>query len=228
MWVVLLILKIILYLLAALLLVLVTLLIVPFSYKGEAAVDGGITFSYKVGWFWNFFNIRGIKREEIQTTGIFLGSKHLFTVKTKVKNETEIDNEEDQDDKEDSKKAAKKENDFKSMFDIKLIKEAFHYVVKIVKQISPKYLHVHGTYGFDDPSITGMTAGFIYTVQGAWPQSKIQLQPSFTEEILELELKAAGSVLVGKLAWDTARFVLKKDIRTKIFKRNKKVKLKSK
>ncbi|HYE12525.1 MAG TPA: hypothetical protein VEF53_20355, partial [Patescibacteria group bacterium] len=75
---------------------------------------------------------------------------------------------------------------------------------------------------------TGMTAGFIYTLQNIWPQSKIQLQPSFTEEILELDLKATGNIYAGKLVWDTARFLLKKDIRTKIFKRNKKVKLKTK
>lgn len=227
MWVVLIILKIILYLLAALLLILFTLLIVPFSYKGEAAVYEGISFNYKVGWFWNLINIRGTKKEEIQTTEVFLGSKRIFKVKTKEKPEPDCDEDEDEDD-EVSKKAAKKENNFKSMFDLSLIKEALNYLIKIIKQISPKYLHLHGTYGFDDPAITGMTAGFIYTLQGAWPQSKIQLQPSFTEEILELELKAAGSVRVGKLAWDTARFVLKKDIRSKIFKRNKKVKPKSK
>jgi hypothetical protein len=225
MWVVLLILKIILYLLAALLFILLTLLIVPFSYKGEAAVDDGVTFSYKVGWFWNLLNVRGSKSEESQKSEVYLGSRRLFTVKTKA--EVEKASEEDDETKE-AKKAAKKENNLKSMFDINLIKEGLNYLKKIVKQISPKYLHLYGTYGFDDPSITGMTAGFIYTLQNIWPQSKIQLQPSFTEEILELDLKATGNIYAGKLVWDTARFLLKKDIRTKIFKRNKKVKLKTK
>jgi hypothetical protein len=224
MWVVLLILKIILYLLIALLLFLVTLLVVPFQYKGEAEVDGGITFSYKVGWFWNLFNIRGTRSEESNTTEVFLGSKRVFTVKTRDKKEVE----ETEEITENVKKAAKKENNLKSMLETSFIKEVFKYLKKIVKQIVPNYLHIHGTYGFDDPSITGMTAGFIYTLQGIWPGSRIQLQPCFTEEILELELKTSGSIRVGKLAWDTARFALKKDIRTKIFKRNKKVKLKSK
>ncbi|MDF2892013.1 MAG: hypothetical protein K0R80_2380 [Clostridia bacterium] len=225
MWVVLLIFKIILYLLAALLFILLTVLIVPFSYKGEAAVYDGVTFNYKVGWFWNLFNIRGTRGEESQKSEVYLGSKRLFTVKTKE--EVEKVPEEDDETKE-TKKAVKKENNLKSMFDTKLIKEALNYLKKIVKQIRPKYLHLYGTYGFDDPSITGMTAGFIYTLQSIWPQSRIHLQPSFTEEILELEFKAIGNIYAGKLVWDTARFLLKKDIRTKIFKRNKKVKLKTK
>lgn len=225
MWIVLLILKIILYLIAALLLILITLLIVPFSYRGEASVYGEISFSYKVGWFWNLFNIRGTRVEENQKTEVYLSNKRLFTVKSKVK--SDVEPEEDEKNKEE-KESAKKVNNLRSMFDIKFIKEGFKYLKKILKQISPKYLHLHGTYGFEDPSVTGMTAGFIYTLQGILPQSKIQLQPCFTEEILELEFKAMGSISAGKIVWDTARFVLKKDIRTKIFKRNKKVKLKSK
>lgn len=225
MWVVLLILKIILYLLAALMLLLITLLVVPFSYKGEAAICGEVSYSYSVGWFWNLFKIRGTKGEESLKTEVFLSNKRLFTVKTKVESKDEP--EKDEIEKE-VKESAKGVNDLKSMFDTKLIKEGFGYLKKIIKQIRPKYLHLCGTYGFEDPSVTGMTAGFIYTLQGAWPQSQIRLQPCFTEEILELEFKATGSISVGNILWDTARFVLKKDIRTKIFKRNKKVKLKSK
>jgi len=225
MWVILLILKVILYLFAALLLILITLLIVPFSYRGEASVYGEVSFSYRVGWFWNLFNIRGIRGVESQKTEVYLSNKRLFTVKSKVKSDDEPEKEAEN---KEEKESAKKENNLRSMFDTKLIKEGFNYLKKIIKQISPKYLHLHGTYGFEDPSVTGMTAGFIYTLQGILPQSKIQLQPCFTEEILELEFKAAGSISAGRLVWDTARFVLKKDIRTKIFKRNKKVKLKSK
>lgn len=225
MWVILLILKVILYLFAALLLILITLLIVPFSYRGEASVYGEISYSYRVGWFWNLFNIRGTRVEESLKTEVYLSNKRLFTVKSKVESDEEP--KKDKENKEE-KESAKKENNFRSMFDTKVIKEGFKYLKKILKQISPKYLHLHGTYGFEDPSVTGMTAGFIYTLQGILPQSKIQLQPCFTEEILELEFKAMGSISAGKLVWDTARFALKKDIRTKIFKRNKKVKLKSK
>jgi hypothetical protein len=225
MWVVFLILKVILYLIAALLLILITLLVVPFSYKGEGSVSGEISYSYSVGWFWNLFNIRGTSGEENLKTEIYLSNKRLFTVKSKLDTEKELD--EDDENKEE-KESSRSVNNLRSMFDTKVIKEGFNYLKKIVKQISPKYLHLHGTYGFEDPSVTGMTAGFMYTLQDLWPQSKIRLQPCFTEEILELEIKAAGSITAGKLVWDTARFILKKDIRKIIFKRNKKVKLKSK
>lgn len=225
MWVVLVILKIILFLLAALLLLLITSLLVPVTYKGEAEVSDGISFRYKAGWLWNIINIRGIGSGEGQTTEVFLVNKRLFAVKAKGKENSEPEKKSK---KKAVKEAAKKENNLKSMFDTRMIKEGLSFLKRVIKQLSPKYLHLQGTYGFDDPSVTGMIAGFIYTLQGILPQSRILLQPSFTEEILELEFKAAGVLFPAKLAWETARFLLKKDIRTKIFKRNKKVKLKLK
>lgn len=226
MWVFLLILKIILYLLAALLGILITLLIVPFSYQGEAEVYEGVSFSYKLGWFWNLFNVRGTKGMEVETTAVYLGNVRLFAVKTREKKEPKP--EEEKEEEEEAVEEAKKENSLKSMIDTKLIKEGFAYLKKLVMQIKPKQMHLQGVYGFDDPSLTGMTAGFLYTLQGVWPQSKIQMQPNFMEEVLELELKAAGNLQAGRVLWDTARFLLKKDVRTKIFKKKKKVETKSK
>lgn len=222
MWALLLLLKIILILFAALLLLLITLLVVPFQYKGEAAVYGGLVMNYQIGWFWNLFNIRGSRQEDVQTTAVYLSNKRLFTVKARSEKPKVDKNAEQPDEK--TIEEAKEENGLKSLFDTKLIKEGLNYLKKIIRHISPKYLHLYGTYGFDDPSLTGMTAGFIYTLQGTWPQSRIQLQPCFTDEILELDFKAAGQVSAGKLAWDTARFLFKKDIRAKIFKNRKKVK----
>jgi|GEM_PF-723245 len=224
MWVIWIIIKILLYLLAILMFLLLTLLVVPFSYKGDAAVDGSVSFSYRVGWFWNLFSIRGTRDEEGQANEVFLGNRRIMAINTKDKPEKP----EIEEDAKETEKAAKKENSLKSMFDTKLIKEGLNYLKRILKQLSPDYIQVHGVYGFEDPALTGMTAGFVAVVQGAWPQSKIQLQPTFAEERLELELKAAGQIYAGMLVYDTARFILKKDIRTKIFKRNKKVKLKSK
>lgn len=46
MWVLLIILKIVLYLFLAILLLFITLLVVPFTYQGEAAVMEGISYSF--------------------------------------------------------------------------------------------------------------------------------------------------------------------------------------
>lgn len=228
MWVVLLILKIILYLLAALLLFVMTLLVIPFSYKGEAEVNDGVSFSYRIGWFWNFINVRGSTQEDQQTASVFLGNKRVFTMKTRGEHKDEEeaeDSKKDEDKKEE--KEEKEKNSLKSMFDTNLIKEGFQYLKKIVKHLSPKYLHLYGTYGFEDPSLTGMTAGFIYSLQGIWQNSRIHLEPCFTDVVLDIDFKAEGRIYAGKLVYDTARFLLKKEIRTKIFRRNKKVKPKS-
>lgn len=224
MWVVLLILKIILYLLLALLLMLINLLVVPFTYKGEAEISGGVSFSYRVGWFWNLFSIRGKRQEELQTTEVYLVNKRLLTVKDRRKEEKEEKAEPDEKEEKAKVKEAKEGNSLRSMFDTKLIREGLEYLKKVLRQLRPKYMHLYGTYGFEDPSITGMTAGFVATMQALWPTSRIHLQPSFTEEILELEFKASGEIVAGQLAFDTARFLLKKDVRKKLFKNRKKLK----
>jgi len=224
MWVLLIILKIVLYLFLAILLLFITLLVVPFTYQGEAAVMEGISYSYRIGWFWNLFNIRGRKSDELQTTAVYIKNKKLFNVdKTKKEEKKTKEDEEKTEEKE-----YKTESNLKSMFDIKLIKEALEYLKKVIKQVKPKHLHLRGVYGFDDPSLTGMTAGFIYTLQGIVPKSKIQLQPCFTDEIFELEAEVEGKIFTGKIAYDSIRFFLKPDIRKKIFKKSKKVKPKTK
>lgn len=223
MWVLFIILKILLNLFLALIALLITLLIVPFTYSGEAAVIEGLSYSYRIGWFWDLLNIRGSSDGELQKTAVYLGNKRLFTVDTKKKEKDKPEEEEDEEKKKDIKKA-KSENNLRSMFEVKFIKETFEFLKKILRQLKPKNLHLKGVYGFEDPSLTGMTAGFIYNLQALVPQSRIQLEPCFIDEVFELEAEVDGKIAVGKLAYDTARFLLKPDIRKKIFKKSKKVK----
>ncbi|MGB7606625.1 MAG: DUF2953 domain-containing protein [Lutisporaceae bacterium] len=229
MWILFIILKIILYLFLAILLLFITLLVVPFNYQGEVAVMEGISYSYRFGWFWNLFSIRGSRSGEIYTTDIYIRNKRIYKVNIteKEENPKKAANVEIRKKKRE-KKEHKTENNLESMFDIKFIKEALEYLKKVIKQVKPKHLHLKGVYGFEDPSLTGMIAGFIYTLQGIVPQSKLQLQPCFTDEVFELEAEMAGEVLLGKIAYDTVRFFLKPDIRKKIFKKSKKVKPKTK
>lgn len=221
MWVLLIVLKIILYIFLALLLLFLSLLVIPFTYKGEAAVIDGISYSYRIGWFWNLFNVKGTREGEIDKTEVYLVNKRLFTVSTKKKDDAEAEDDEKEDD---AKEAAESDNSWKSMFEVKFIKEAFEFIKKIIRQIKPKHLHIKGVYGFEDPSLTGMTAGFIYTLRAIVPQGRIQLEPCFAGEVLELEAGADGKVVAGKILYDTARFLLKRDIRKKLFKKSKKVK----
>lgn len=231
MWILFIILKIILYLFLAILLLLITFLVVPFNYQGGAAVMEGISYSYSVGWFWNLFSIRGSRSGEVYTTDIYIRNKRIY--KVNIAEEEEMPKKEANEEiKKKKRKREKKEhktkNNLENMFDMKFIKEALEYLKKVIKQVKPKHLQLKGVYGFEDPSLTGMTSGFIYTLQGIVPQSKLQLQPCFTDEVFELEAEVAGEILIGKIVYDTARFFLKPDIRKKIFKKSKKVKPKTK
>jgi hypothetical protein len=89
-------------------------------------------------------------------------------------------------------------------------------VLNIVK---PKYLHLYGTYGFDDPSLTGMACGVTGMINNIIPHARLHLNPDFTQEILDLDLRAEGSMVVGNLAYQTIRTVLKKPIRKILFRK---------
>lgn len=224
MWVLLLILKIILYLFLVILLLLITFLVVPFSYQAEAAVMEGVSYSYRIGWFWNLFCIRGSRSGEKQTIDVYLVGKKLFK-SNKAKREKEKPEEEKKENKE-----RDTGNNLKSMFDMEFIKETLKYIKKIIGQVKPKHLKLMGVYGFEDPSLTGMTAGFIYTLQEILPQSKIKLQPCFVDEVFEIEAELDGRVFMGMIIYDTVSFFLKPDIKEKFFKKksSKKVKPKAK
>jgi hypothetical protein len=82
-------------------------------------------------------------------------------------------------------------------------------------------MHLYGTYGFEDPSLTGIICGVTGIIKSIIPHARIHLTPDFTREVIDLDLRAEGSMVIGNLAYQTIRTVLKKPVRKVLFKKKK-------
>jgi len=209
-------LKIILYILLFILGLAVLLLVLPFSYSGEVLIFDGYKLRINLGWAWNFIKVKAdIENDEVAVT-LHLLNKRLYKLKTQG-----IPQEEEPEKTEQEEKVKKLNRNLtlKDLTNKEFLQEIFDYIKRVLNMAKPKYLHIYGAYGFDDPAVTGLVCGFIGIVKALLPEAKLQLEPVFNEEILELDIRIQGSMTAGALAYQTLRTVSKKPVRNIIFKK---------
>jgi hypothetical protein len=93
-----------------------------------------------------------------------------------------------------------------------LIKEVFNV-------IKPTTFIVRGSYGFEDPAITGITSATICMMQQNIPSCKIFLTPIFEDEIIDIEIEIAGNIKAFIVVYFVIKFIFKKEVRNIIFKK---------
>ncbi|MGE5631832.1 MAG: DUF2953 domain-containing protein [Caulobacteraceae bacterium] len=215
------ILKILADLLLTVLGLIVLLLVIPFNYSGQVLVSEGYKVRCSFGWAWKALNIIADVEDEDVDVSLHVFNKRVYKLKS---GRTAAKEDQGKTEEEKQKKKEKKE---KRGFDIRdftkkeLIEEIFEYIKRIIRIAKPKYMHLYGTYGFDDPSLTGMISGIVGIIRGLVPDAKLHLTPVFDEEIFDLDFRAEGSVAVGSIAYQTVRTALKKPIRKILFKKKK-------
>lgn len=99
---------------------------------------------------------------------------------------------------------------------LSLIKEVF-------KVIKPKEFIAKGTYGFEDPSITGIFSFVLVFITEAMPRAQIDLNPVFEEEIMNVEVSTYGRVSLITLIFLMIKYVFKKEVRKVLFHKSKKI-----
>ena len=88
--------------------------------------------------------------------------------------------------------------------------------------VKPKHVNVSGTYGFDDPSITGIVCGIISIINAAVPNGVINVEPEFEDEVYDIEIKVKGRIIGCIILFKTLRFVMNKEVRKNIFSKKEK------
>jgi hypothetical protein len=53
------------------------------------------------------------------------------------------------------------------------------------------------------------------------PNARLHLTPDFTREVMDLDMRVEGNMVVGSLAYQTIRTVLKKPVRKILFRKKK-------
>ena len=220
MLILLIILKILLYLLLFLLGLALLLLLIPINYAGQVISADGFRAQLAVGWAWKLLGISAeMEGEEVDITLQVL-NKRVYRLKGSKTIEKEKKIRKEQGEKKKIKKPGK-ELGIRDIVDRALIDVILDYFKGVLSIVKPKYLHLYGTYGFEDPSITGIVCGGTGIIKSLIPHARLNLTPDFTREVLDLDVRAEGSMVVGSLAYRTIKTVLKKPVRKILFRKKK-------
>lgn len=213
-------LKVLLYLLLFIIGLALLLLLIPFNYKGKVLAADGFRAQLSFGWAGRLLGIKAELEGEAYDVSLTVLDRKIYKFKTGSTGEQEEQAEPSLEEKAEGRKE-KKGPSLKELANRTLINEIIDYFKRLLGIIKPRYLHLCGTYGFEDPSLTGIVSGTAGIIKGIIPYARLELTPDFTREIIDLELRAEGSVSAGNIAYQTLRTVLKKPVREILFRKKK-------
>ncbi|MGI6584572.1 MAG: DUF2953 domain-containing protein [Gracilibacteraceae bacterium] len=212
--------KVFLYVLLFLLGLAALLLIIPINYRGQVLTAGGLRTQLNLSWAGRLFGINAeIEGQDLDITLQVLG-KNTYNVKSKGTG-TKKEKPEQKPEKAEKEKKEQRRPSLRELTDKAVINEILGYFKRVLNIAKPKYVHLYGTYGFDDPSLTGMVSGAAAIIKAIIPNARVGLYPDFTREVLDLDFRAEGSMTVGSLAYQTIKTALKKPVRKILFRRKK-------
>ena len=97
----------------------------------------------------------------------------------------------------------------------KIMSEAIRLTKKVTRAIRPSTLELNASYGTKDPSTTGIVSAAIFALSPLLEDTanlNISLSPNFTQEVLEGNIRAKGSIQVFSLFLPFVRFLTKKEV----------------
>jgi len=197
------ILKIILFIILGFILL---ILFAPFKYSALLLIKEKINLDFYLDWVILKVDF-SIKKEKPNIKVYILGKciKTIIATPKKVKRKNKSEKE-------------KFEMPSKEFF-----AEMFSLIKEVLKVIKPKEFIARGTYGFEDPSITGILNFILIFIAQVMPWAQIDLAPVYEEEIMQAEIKTYGRVSLIILIYLILKYVLKKEVRKVIFHKHKKV-----
>jgi len=210
--------KILLYLLFFIIGLILLLLLIPFGYSGQVLTADGFKAKLVMSWAWKLLGINvEIEGGDVKTSFCILNKK-IYKLKSTGagKKKEQIKK---QPDKKGKEKKGGKGFSIKDITDRAVLNEFMEYLIKVLNIAKPKYFYLNGTYGFDDPSLTGIVYGVLETINSIIPGARLSLAPDFTREEIDIDLRAGGSVIMGSLIYQTVRTVLKKPVRKILFRK---------
>ena len=227
MFVLLLIIKILIYLLVFIIGLLLLIVIIPFEYELDGKIDEKISGNASLIFFGKFFKV--IVSYKNKDTFVLIKVMGLRIINKKIKMSSNENKASSKENKMFSKKREKEDiKKAKSNFNIKdyiqreFLEASINYIKAIINIIKPKTVRIHGIYGFEDPSLTGMACAIIPLISNLIPAGDIKLQPVFDDEIIDIYCKIYGRISLLTAIIKTLKFVLKKNNRKKIFKKSRK------
>ncbi len=205
-------LKLLLYTLLSLI---IFLMFIPFQYAVNCKIKEDLYLNAGISWLFHLIKIEFIKEGQKFKTCFFIMNKCISFKKDNKPKEKKK--------KKDKKSKGKKSNLLtRDILSKKIIGYAISYFGDILKIISPEVVELKGVYGFYDPSITGILCAFMPILNKIIPSAKIDLQPIFDDDNIDVEINIAGKIILFFIVYRTLKLILKKEIRKILFKKKSK------
>jgi len=178
----------------------------PIFFYIQVSKYNGLILWAKVNWFFNAIYCH-IKKEGDQNLVIIL---KIFGLQIPIERERA------------KKKKKGGKFDFRELLNKPFLTKAFQFIKKVLKHIVPQEFRIRLSYGFDNPTNTGILCGFIALFSAYFSGYDIYLDPIFDQEILEGELFLKGRLFGFVITYYILQLVLSKTFR-KTIKEAKKI-----
>jgi len=209
---------IIIFILLLLSLILLAVLFIPIEYSARGHRDEDtFAVSANISWFFKGLILSFIKQKGSMYQLIFkaLG----FEVNQNKKQESEYKKKKEKKKEENSKKNAGR------FLNKKFIEQVLKALNDVLKYLKPRILDIEGKFGFDDPSLTGLSCILVYNIPLRGQNYNINITPAFDEEVLEGKFNIQGRIVIAVILWIALKFVLSPPVRNIILKRKEGKKL---
>lgn len=196
----------------------VIFLFIPFSYSFHLGIKENITYDGTITLLWGLLKIKLLKvngknKVRIYITRICIDVNQApKKVKRKIKKDNQKINRE---------KNNKHKRTIKDFLQKQFLYNTSEFIIKVIKIVRPKTFKAYGSYGFEDPALTGVICGAVGIITSELPNSNIKFQPVFDDEVIDIDMKVSGGFIVFSILFKTLLFVFKKENRKVIFNKHK-------
>ncbi|MDD3225315.1 MAG: hypothetical protein PHX70_11550 [Clostridium sp.] len=201
--------KILITLLIFLLLITLLIIIIPVKYNVNYKLSDKSYGTIKIKLLCGFLSIVYDNKNEHGGLKILICGFINICIKTKTYEKNK--------EKETSSKE-KKKNKFKlKNINTYFLKKLMGYIIDMIGILKPRIFKIDGAFGFYDPSNTGIACACIPLVTNFFPVLKINLEPVFYDEIMDINIICRGKVSIISAILKTLVFVKEKSIRKVLF-----------
>ncbi|MCB2294307.1 DUF2953 domain-containing protein [Clostridium algoriphilum] len=182
------------------------ILFAPFKYSVLVLIEEKTNINLYLNWA--ILKVEFLIEEKNPNIKIYIFGKHI-RINSPIRKKSQLKN------KREKKKTEMPNKEF--------FIEMFSLSKKVFKVIKPKEFIATGTYGFEDPSITGILNIVLIFIAEVIPWAQIDLNPVFEEEVMRVEIRTYGSVSLIILILIMPKYVFKKEVRKVLFHKSRKI-----
>jgi hypothetical protein len=185
------------------------IILAPLHFEVEGEYAESLSFQGQVRWAGGLLSFAMVRREgTFQWSWSFIGVKMAATEK---KGKTDKIEKASHRKKPDTQKGkGDSGGSISSYLNPQLFMAVKEVIFKLLRALHLR-VNVSGTYGFDDPSLTGMTMGLMSALNSR--KNTIDLTPDFTREIFDIRGSMAGWIIPLQILVIAIVFLLMKPVR---------------